>query len=414
MASPPLKRAALVRLPHRAAGERALSAEAVLGVRVPGASTGWSPMSLEAMPKVRSVVLLLDARDVTLMTPKLPPLSGRRLAQAIPNLIEDLLLTDPQNCALAAGPAAGDGARLVAVTDRQWLAFVVGVFERRGLRVDAVWPAQLALPFAQGRWSAEAAGDCLVLRTGALSGLGWALPEDPTEAEAAFTAALEAGLSAAERPSTVDAQLPSGPLRDAFSRAASGLGLGFAPASDVQPDASPVDVLEGLGSAARTRWASRIDWRSWRIPSALAAACLAAFLVGLNLDWAAMTRERAALRARMEASFRAAFPAAQVVVDPVLQMQRQLSELRLGAGRSGPSDFLPLLTRFADALGEGGVDALAGLEYRDGRLSVRPKAGALDDPMRREALRAACRQRGLVVEFQGEGVSAQVIVRAQS
>ena len=414
MAATLLNRATFVRVPPRAVGERAFVTDPVLAVRVPGASEAWAATSLEAMPDARAVVLLLDARDVSLLALKLPPLSGRRLAQAVPNLLEDVLLQDPQTCAIVPGPGLGDGERVVAVTDRAWLAFVVGAIERRGLRVAAVWPGQLALPLAEGRWSAVLAGDGLALRTGPVSGFGWALPAGAADAGDALDGALDAALSAAPRPAGIDLLEADAHRRETFDRAAGRHGLTVAAAGAFSPEASPIDLLDGLGAGRRTRWAQRIDWRAWRIPAWTAAACLLAFLVGLNLHWASMTRERAALRARMEATFRDTFPGATVVVDPVLQMQRQLSDLRLGAGRSGPSDFLPLLARFADALGEDGVDALAALEYRDGRLRARPKAGALEDPARREALRAACRQRGLSVEFEGEAGATTLVVGVQA
>jgi general secretion pathway protein L len=111
----------------------------------------------------------------------------------------------------------------------------------------------------------------------------------------------------------------------------------------------------------------------------------------------------------MERSFRQTFPNAQVVVDPLLQMQRQVSDLRLRAGQSGPDDFLPLLARFAGALGPRANDALAALEYRDGKLRARFRADFLEGPAARESLRAALRQRGLQLEFEGEGDALAVV-----
>ncbi|MCX7271854.1 MAG: type II secretion system protein GspL, partial [Burkholderiales bacterium] len=82
------------------------------------------------------------------------------------------------------------------------------------------------------------------------------------------------------------------------------------------------------------------------LPALLAGATAAVAVIGLNLHWAQLARERTELRQAMEAGFRQAFPKAQVVVDPLLQMRRQTAELRLRAGQDGPEDFLPLLLRF--------------------------------------------------------------------
>jgi len=97
------------------------------------------------------------------------------------------------------------------------------------------------------------------------------------------------------------------------------------------------------------------------------------------------------------------------VVDPLLQMQRQVADLRLNTGHSGPDDFLPLLARFSLALGPRGNDALAALEYRGGKLRARFRAEFLDGAAARDSLRAALRQRGLKVDFEGEGESLAVV-----
>ena len=181
------------------------------------------------------------------------------------------------------------------------------------------------------------------------------------------------------------------------------------------PVPAPVDLLEARQGTAGRRWLASIDWRAWRIPAALAAGALAAFLIGLNLHWGRLAQERAVLKVQMESTFRQAFPNAQVIVDPMLQMQRQVADLRLKAGQTGPDDFLPLLTKFSAALGARGADALAGLEYRDGRLRARFRDAFLDGPAVRDGLVAACAQQGLKLQFEGdEGSAALAVVSLQS
>jgi general secretion pathway protein L len=144
------------------------------------------------------------------------------------------------------------------------------------------------------------------------------------------------------------------------------------------------------------------DLRDWRWPLALAAGCVAVALIGLNLHWAAMARERQEIRASLERSFRGAFPNAQVVVDPVLQMNRQVSMLRARGGQSGPEDFVPLVGRFAQAIGPRASDALAALEYREGRLKVRFQPQLVDGRAAREQLIEACARAGLQLRFDNE------------
>ena len=59
-------------------------------------------------------------------------------------------------CLLAAGPVIDADRRLVGVIDRDWVEFVIGAFDRRRIRVEALWPAQLALPVSDDGWSLAA------------------------------------------------------------------------------------------------------------------------------------------------------------------------------------------------------------------------------------------------------------------
>ncbi len=412
MAATILKRSAVIWVPPRAIGERAFASERSL-VLCPAPASGEAARptrsSLEALEGLRSVVLVFDARDVSLLPVTVPPLSGARLARALPNLVEDALLQDAQACAFALGPRLSDGRRLVAVIDRSWLEFVVGAFERRGMRVSAAWPAQLALPLAADRWSVACVQGGLAVRTGESEGFGWSAAEDAAGRAEALVAAIDAAAHAAAPPAGIDVFLESPDWQPALDEAAKRLARPLSSVALPLPQASAVDLLSARQGTAGGRWLAAVDWRSWRLPAALALACVLVFLIGLNLHWSQLAGERDALRRQMELSFREAFPSAQVVVDPLLQMQRQVADLRLGTGQSGPSDFMPLLTRFSEALGPRSADGIAALEYREGRLKVRLREGLLDGPSAQDSLRAACLERGLSLELDPQQPSTVLV-----
>ena len=156
-------------------------------------------VSLDALPVLKTATLIFDARDVNLLQAVVPALSGARLQQALPNIVEEALLQDPQSCAFAVGPRVGnEGRRLVAAIDSGWLEFVIGAFERRGVVVQAAWPAQLALPVGADRTALACLNDGLVLRTGTVDGIGWGASSDPDfRAEAIVTLLANAGTPSA-------------------------------------------------------------------------------------------------------------------------------------------------------------------------------------------------------------------------
>jgi general secretion pathway protein L len=405
----------IVWLAPRSAGERALVTEPLPAVCPPGqqaAALRPERASLEALPRMRTVALVFDARDVTLLRARLPAISGARLARALPNLLEDRLLQDANGCAFALGPVLPDGERIVAVIDRGWLEFACGAFERRGLKVVAAWPAQLTLPMDSGAEAMLACvGDSVVARRGPFDALGWnagAEAGDRLESLLGMLPLLQPG----GKPSAVVARVADASWQGCIDDAAERLGwtISLQPwAIDVN---CPIDLLSARQGGPGRRRLAAIDWSAWRVPAAIAAAAGVVATAGLNLHWLQLERERDALRQRMEATFRESFPQAQVVVDPLLQMRRLVADQRALAGRSAPDDFLPLLGRLAMALGADGVDALAAIEYRDARLKVRWR-NPVADPAARERLAGAAARAGLSLRFEADG-SAVIALTGQA
>jgi type II secretion system protein L len=208
-------------------------------------------------------------------------------------------------------------------------------------------------------------------------------------------------MAGGDRPDRLSAWVDNPSWRAPIERAAARLELPLEMAPILPPEAGGIDLLSGRAAASR-RMLAAFDARAWRLPMALAAACVMAWLIGLNLHWIQMGREKDALRRSLESTFRSAFPTAQVVVDPLLQMNRQIADLRARSGQSGPDDFVPLMAQLGQALGPAGADAIAGAEFREGRLKVRFQTQRVDGRAAREALREACAKSGLKLQFDNE------------
>jgi general secretion pathway protein L len=141
-----------------------------------------------------------------------------------------------------------------------------------------------------------------------------------------------------------------------------------------------------------------VDWRAWRVPTALAAALVLAWIAALNVDAWRVLREERELRTRMNAVFHEAFPRVPVVLDPLAQMRRGLAELRGGAGTGDPEDFMALAAAFAQAVpAEPG--SVRSVEYRERALQVGFEPRMVDSPKKRESLLERLEQAGLSGRF---------------
>ncbi|KWE63343.1 type II secretion system protein GspL [Burkholderia sp. MSMB2157WGS] len=388
--------------------------------------------ALALLPRANATVLIVAARDVLLLAATVPPLKGPKLRQALPNIVEDQLIQDPLGCHIALDPAAlPDGRRVLAVVDRAWFRTICDAFTAAGHRHLSAVPATRCLPAP--RVPAEAASvvpaaDDEAIDAAPLVAAAAEPPARPT------TVAAVLGLATAVEPVLVEAgALPAaaGAPRLELAVARGALGEGFAaPASraagtlaalagggDIElyelgePGAEPRlasvgrtdgPLLPGAAPLSFDTFARRAltepfdlcqfefesqPWRfdratlkRLRVPIALAAATLGVAVIGMNLHWWKLSRERDALSAQITETLLSAFPKTTTVLDPPAQMQRQLDQLRLAAGELSPNDFLALSSGLSRSMGALPLNGIASLDYHDRRLDVGFKPEVKVDP----------------------------------
>ena len=326
------------------------------------------------------VVLLLAASDVTLLRMPVPPLSASRLQAALPGLIEDRVIGDPEDCVIAAGPDV-DGQRTIAVADRAWLQAWLQVLRQFGARRIAALPMQLCLPLPAGRASAallDLSGTLeLAMRTSPEQGLGMAVDADGPDA---LVDAVRGMLAAFGSGRAV--QLSVTPRHAALFQAwrvahpDSGIELVEEDWSVWIEGASRAGIDLVVAVAANP--GERIDWRRWRWPLSLALACLLLNVFALNWDWWRLRSEGQTLGDDMAALYRRSFPGTPLTQAPLAQMQQKIAAARQAAGEFAAGDFLALAAALGEAWSEAGNDlrAISSLDYRDATLNVRLRPGA--------------------------------------
>lgn len=402
----------------------------------------------DELPAADRLVLLLPAADVLLVRANVPPLASPKLRLALPNLVEDRLVQDAQQCHIALGPRLGDApargwraprepqSRALMIADRAWVRFILDTFAGHKHRTCHLLPAQLCVPF-----ETPAAATVPIAES----------THDVERAEPSLDAAVEPApeapgveTSAAVAPATIalDAAPPSDPNAplavDITVRTSRGEGYGLrllpanvgnwlgiaptpatlmvspalhalatelAPGLSVDPATATLD-WSTWAAGARDALASGeadlcqfdfarggvagMDWSRWRLPIALAVLLVVVQLVGMNARWLTLRAEQKRLDTAMRAQLQTAFPNTPVILDPPAQMRRQVEQLRLAAGKSAPEDFLPLADRFAQAATSLAPDALLALDYHGRALTV-----TLKDGTDTASLRTAARNVGL-------------------
>jgi len=126
---------------------------------------------------------------------------------------------------------------------------------------------------------------------------------------------------------------------------------------------------------------SRSTLKRWRVPAWLAGATVAVALVAANLDWLMLSRQHSAMLEQQVELLMNTFPKTSVVLDPPVQMTRELDHLRTAAGELAPDDFLSLSNSLARSLAPLPPSAIAQISYKERSLQVTftPTAEVDDD-----------------------------------
>ncbi len=322
---------------------------------------------LADVPRAEETEAVLPCSRVLFARLKLPKLNAATIRELLPYAVEDRLLADPSHIHAVAGTTHTKGETVVAVIDRDWLHAMLDALARAGIRPQKAWSESSLLAGGSGDWNVV-----LWPKGGMLvddDGVSATFDEDASRGlPLALRVALDEASSRGDRPTSIRVHREGEVALPELARWSAEGGVPFTPGTQWEilardePASNAINLLEGeFARGAR---------RAARLPRAalILAATIAALQLGfVALDAWRLQHERSTIEARREAIFRAAFPEAKVVVDPELQMKRNLTELKRTRGMAAEDDFLASLSRAAR---ESQAPARS-IEYSNGKLVVR-------------------------------------------
>ena len=330
----------------------------------------------------RRVLLLLPGSEVTLAEPELPLRGGARVAQAVPFALEEHLASDVDALHFAIGnrtdAAIGTPAAAVArsLMDRWNETCVLA-----GLAPQAAYADSAVVPVAPGGCTLLLDENALYIRRS--DAMPFVLDAEPLDT--ALDIAL--GPPSDDKPrehvtflvSPAEYEANRDLIEGLRERAASLhvklMTEGALPVLAAQAVATnAVNLLQGPYAPRRSVAGGGLQ--RWRLPAALAAACLLTFLAAQALSVWKLARAEKRLDAQITEVFQQALPG-QPVVDPRAQMQGVLG----GAG-SAQGALLPALSVLAQAMaGAPAGGKLEAVNLRGDALDLRlvaPTVEALD------------------------------------
>jgi general secretion pathway protein L len=338
-------------------------------------------LSLSELPKADTTVLVVPARALSWHQVDLPKVPKARLRAALDGLLEEHLLDDTSAMALALSPDAQAGkaslGAWVAACDKAWLSTAIQAFETAGFRVTQVvpefWPQSEPMICVSGTpeeaWitRADAQGVMTIpLHVGDTSGVLQALlanfpSSTPVSAAPAVAALAEASL------------LSYPELKIQLRQHATGLlHSGSSLWELAQFEQSLSGDSQGMKSMIR-QWKAFWQAPAWRPARWGLVALLLANIIGLN-TWA--WKQQASLsskRAQLGTILTQTFPNVKTVVDPALQMSREMVVLRQATGANGVQNFESMLSAFSTSNSNivSGLNTPTAIEYVANNLNLK-------------------------------------------
>ncbi len=329
-----------------------------------------TPAELAAQAGGSRLLLAAPGEAVTLMQATVPGRQRATRLKAIPYALEDNLAEDVEALHFAVGEPAGPSMP-VAVVRHETLTAWLAACTRAGIIPHAVIPDPLLLPYEENAWSLLLDDVRAVVRSGRWDGFAANRSELPLLLSLALAAAGEqppqylqvwgeavpelAGLGIEIR----HADGPSEPLA-VFT-------AGYSPAT-------VINLLQGSYS----RQAQLGKWlRPWRAAAVLAGLWLVLQLVLQLSEYWQLRQEQVQLLAAMERVYKDAVPDARKIINPRVQLENRLRELRDG-GTSGGAAFLELLYRGGQPLQTLQGVTLRSLRYKENQLDFDLEGSSLE------------------------------------
>jgi len=317
----------------------------------------------------RRVEAALHPADTPMRTFVLPPLTGRRLREAVLGAVEPCALQPVEQLVVAFGPRDARGQVPTAWVARDTIEGWRALLHRHGLPVRELHLPPAFLPMAAEGGTAWPIERWLIVRMGATQGFVHWLPEGE---DRALALAAQAGDAAPEAIRWLDDE-------PADAAHWSGEGWGWAlPAGEA--------ASEGMAASLAL---PALGW---------GALALLVWLTVLNVQADRLAARGQGLKRQMAARVQAAFPDIPVVVDPLKQARQHEDARAAGDLPATGSDYAGLSQAAASLLAEVPAGQVQRLDYAAGTLRLRWREGGAPVGEAWRALQARGRERGWVLE----------------
>lgn len=347
--------------------------------------------TLATLPRADRVVALTPVGRLLFIETALPPVAPAKRNALLRYAIEDKLTIDPSTVhavvigkydAGVAGGKPDSTKHVVAAIDRNWLVSVLQWLQQAGLPPDSLISSAAGIPVAAGEWLVvlDAERGFVKRADGFVYNFDIGAGREPPfdlilalkearEHERAPTALVLQPRHSHAHATPADDQL-AGQWQSVLGIP---VRLGSPSTNDSQFLLAASRSANLLTGEFAPREALGRGMELLKPALIVLALIMSAQVFFTLIENGRLNRERQALEQEMTQVFKTAFPAAQAIIDPPLQMQRNLQQMKRERGIPADTDAQLLVARLASL-----VQALPGGAVSVTALSVRHGIATLD------------------------------------
>lgn len=314
------------------------------------------------------VLAWLPTRDVLLTRLTMPTRRKRRIEQALPYALEEILLKEPDTQHYTYTRATDDELA-VAIVAQETISDWINELNESGLPVRALLPTLLGLPYSDQTATLVQDNNQLCLRTGIYSGLSLAVqPQPGSHPPELLKPVIEEAITR-DRLESIDIyNMDDATDWDNWHKSLElKIRSGQQPLfSLLSPASCPLNLMHGEHTIQIEKKEQPFNQLK---PAAIMATVGFCLLLSQQLvDAWQLSSTNDALHKEMISLYKKTFPGAKAIRDPVLQMQQRHSELMGGSAAGGA--FMSLLANTTSLLQSTGTYSLTTINYNDQKLTL--------------------------------------------
>jgi general secretion pathway protein L len=343
------------------------------------------------------VVVLLNSQCLHINKLKLPTTNAQKMLKAVPFAVEEFIAGDIENFHFVISKNKHDATTSVVGIDKSTLQNIIQAFQQADITVEKIIPDALCLAADTERkqWACLNFNDDSYLQTDPLYGMTFSndifpyIIDNKLQDEDLDRPEKILFFTEQENPSAFDAiniegiinenTVVKNPESEGLDTEASTHGSNIEVINIVY-NTHPLVIFCGhyrqalplnlLQQEFKTRRKSSGIWQHWRLAASLAVIWLVLHLGLTGFQYSRLANENKITKAKIEKIYKSAFPKSRKIVNPRVQMEQKLKELKNNSGTNNNGLIFLLAESFGTLNSDIQNITLQSLTFRNNRMDI--------------------------------------------